>query len=52
MGMGIMTQSGREGLLLQFMSAMEAHFPPREVPRRLLEQEQQPDDKKRGLCMM
>lgn len=25
-GMGIMAQSGKEGLMLQFMSAMEAHF--------------------------
>lgn len=36
MGMGIMAQGGKEGLLLQFMSAMEAHFPPREIPKRLL----------------
>nr|ODN85433.1 hypothetical protein L203_05049 [Cryptococcus depauperatus CBS 7841] len=33
MGMGIMAQSGKEGLMLQFMSAMEAHFPPRERSR-------------------
>ncbi|KAI1127437.1 amidase signature domain-containing protein [Nemania abortiva] len=36
-GMGIMAQSGNEGLMLQFMSAMEAHFPPREIPKRVLE---------------
>ncbi|KAH8660510.1 amidase signature domain-containing protein [Xylariales sp. PMI_506] len=35
-GIGVMAQSGNEGLLLQFMSAMEAHFPPREVPKALL----------------
>ncbi|KAJ2991373.1 hypothetical protein NUW58_g2540 [Xylaria curta] len=40
MGMGIMAQSGKEGLILQFMSAMEAHFPPREIPKRVLEQQQ------------
>jgi amidase len=39
MGMGIMVQSGKEGLLLQFMSAMEAHFAPREVPKLLLKQQ-------------
>jgi len=39
-GMGIMAQSGKEGLMLQFMSAMEAHFPSREVPKRLLEEQQ------------
>nr|ODN89884.1 hypothetical protein L204_06161 [Cryptococcus depauperatus CBS 7855] len=39
MGMGIMAQSGNEGLMLQFMSAMEAHFPPREIPKRLLKQQ-------------
>jgi len=43
MGMGIMAQSGKEGLMFQFMSAMEAHFPPREIPKRLLAQ--QPDER-------
>ncbi|KAL2204589.1 amidase signature enzyme [Sarocladium strictum] len=38
MGVGVMTQSGKEGLLLQFMSAMEAHFPSRKVPESLLKQ--------------
>ncbi|KAL2063267.1 hypothetical protein VTL71DRAFT_5072 [Oculimacula yallundae] len=39
-GMVIMAQSGSEGLMLPFMSAMEAHFPPREIPKRLLEEQQ------------
>ncbi|KAH6714418.1 amidase signature domain-containing protein [Leptodontidium sp. MPI-SDFR-AT-0119] len=34
-GLGIMAQAGREDLMFQFMSAFEAHFPPRVVPPRL-----------------
>ncbi|KAJ4855571.1 amidase domain-containing protein [Trichoderma breve] len=34
-GLGIMAQTGREDLMLQFMSAFEAHFPPRAVPSRV-----------------
>ncbi|KAG4428412.1 hypothetical protein IFR05_016101 [Cadophora sp. M221] len=39
-GMGIMAQSGNEGLMLQFMNAMEAYFQPTELPKRLLEEQQ------------
>ncbi|KAH8585337.1 hypothetical protein B0O99DRAFT_696615 [Bisporella sp. PMI_857] len=42
-GMGIMAQSGKESLMLQFMSAMETHLPPSEIPKRLLQQ--QPGEK-------
>ena len=34
-GLGIMAQAGREDLMFQFMSAFEAHFPPRDVPSRV-----------------
>lgn len=34
-GLGIMAQTGREDLMFQFMSAFEAHFPPRAVPSRV-----------------
>ncbi|KAJ5100375.1 amidase signature enzyme [Penicillium angulare] len=34
-GLGIMAQSGREDLMFQFMSAFEAHFPPRALPFRV-----------------
>ncbi|KAJ5703975.1 hypothetical protein N7493_011113 [Penicillium malachiteum] len=34
-GLGIMAQAGREDLMFQFMSAFEAHFPPRVVPSRV-----------------
>ncbi|KAL7952055.1 amidase signature domain-containing protein [Trichoderma barbatum] len=34
-GLGNMAQAGREDLMFQFMSAFEAHFPPRAVPSRL-----------------
>lgn len=39
MGMGVMAQRGSEGLMLQFMSAMEVLLPPRQLPKRLLEDE-------------
>lgn len=34
-GLGIMAQAGNENLMFQFMSAFEAHFPPRVVPSRV-----------------
>jgi hypothetical protein len=34
-GLGIMAQTGNEHLMFQFMSAFEAHFPPRVVPSRV-----------------
>ncbi|KAK0099948.1 hypothetical protein ONS96_007893 [Cadophora gregata f. sp. sojae] len=34
-GLGIMAQAGREDLIFQFMSAFEAHFPPRALPSRV-----------------
>ncbi|KAL6810507.1 amidase signature enzyme [Trichoderma camerunense] len=34
-GLGIMAQTGREDLMFQFMSAFEAHFPPRTIPSRV-----------------
>jgi amidase len=34
-GLGIMAQAGREDLMFQFMSAFEAHFPPRVLPFRV-----------------
>ncbi|KAH0591777.1 hypothetical protein MHUMG1_10476 [Metarhizium humberi] len=34
-GLGVMAQAGREHLMFQFLSAFEAHFPPRVVPPRL-----------------
>jgi amidase len=34
-GLGIMSQAGREDLMVQSMSAFEAHFPPRVVLSRV-----------------
>ncbi|KID81235.1 LysM domain-containing protein [Metarhizium guizhouense ARSEF 977] len=34
-GLGVMAQAGREDLMFQFLSAFEAHFPPRVVPPRV-----------------
>lgn len=34
-GLGIMARAGREDLIFQFMSAFEAHFPPRVLPSRV-----------------
>ncbi|KAK8915427.1 putative amidase [Metarhizium anisopliae] len=34
-GLGTMAQAGREDLIFQFLSAFEAHFPPRVMPPRV-----------------
>lgn len=34
-GLGIMAKAGSEHLMFQFMSAFEAHFPPRVLPTRV-----------------
>lgn len=34
-GIGVMAQAGMESLLFQFMSAFEAHSPPRGLPSRV-----------------
>jgi len=40
--LGIMAQAGREDLMFQFMSAFEAHFPPRALLSRVLDDDHKP----------